>query len=62
MINEIEAILTGSSTEQSDSGMKNNPGLLQVSEVVNADADLTAYSIKIVEDDDNMNIFRKRRA
>ena len=36
--------------------MKNNPYLLQVAEVVNADADLTAYTTKINEDDDNMDI------
>ena len=36
--------------------MKNNPIFLQVSEVVNTDADLTVDASKIHEDDDNMNI------
>ena len=40
--------------------MKNNPYLLQVAEVVNADADLTADTIKINEDDDDMNISVKK--
>ena len=42
--------------------MKNNPDLLQFSEVVNSDAYLTADAVKTIEDDDNMNIFRERRA
>ena len=36
--------------------MKNNPDLLQESEVENFDADLTAYVRKIGKDDDNIKI------
>ena len=39
--------------------MKNNPDLLQKSEWENSDADLTANSSKINEDDYNMNISMK---
>ena len=42
IINELEASLTGDTIEQSDSGMKNNPYLLQEAEVENTDAYLTA--------------------
>ena len=56
IINELEAILTGDTIELSDSGIKNNPYLLQESEVENADAYLTADSSNINEDNDNMNI------
>ena len=47
IIHEIEDNLTEAWIEHSDYGMKNNPYLLQFSEVVNADADLTADSIQI---------------
>ena len=39
--------------------MENNPDLLQVAEVLNADAYLTAYANKINEDYENMNITEK---
>ena len=39
--------------------MKNNPDLLQVAEVANIDAYLTADTSKINEDDDDMKISEK---
>ena len=39
--------------------MKNNPYFLQVAEVINTDADLTAEASKINEDDDGINISEK---
>ena len=48
--------MTGDTIEQSDSGMKYNPDLLQQSEVANYDAYLTADAGKIHEGNDNMNI------
>ena len=51
IISELEESLTGAKIEQSDTGMKNNPGLLQASEVANYDADLTAGASKIIEED-----------
>ena len=47
--NQLEDSLTGTKIEQSDYFMKNNPNLLQVSEVANPDADLTADSSKTNE-------------
>ena len=54
--NQLEDSLTGTKIEQSDYFMKNNPNLLQVSEVANPDADLTADSSKTNEEDNNMKI------
>ena len=56
IINELEASLTGTTIEQSDYGMKNNPDLLQKAEVENADVGLTADVSEINEDYYNMNI------
>ena len=44
IINELETILTGTSIEHSDSVMENNPDLLQVAGVANADTDVTPDS------------------
>ena len=46
IINKIEASLTWVSIEKSNSGMKNNPDLLEVTKVVNSDADLATYERK----------------
>ena len=43
IINKIKASLTWVSFEKSNSGMKNNPDLLEVTKVVNSDADLATY-------------------
>ena len=43
-MNELETILTGTSIEHSDSVMENNPDLLQVAGVANADTDVTPDS------------------
>ena len=53
---ELEAILTVTIIEQSYSGTKNNEYFLQETEVVNADAHLTADASKIKEDDEILNI------
>ena len=39
--------------------MKNNPDLLQETEVENSGSDLTAYASKIIEDNYNMKISMK---
>ena len=56
IINKLEAHLTGTTFEESDSGMKNNPDVSVVAEVVNAYAYLTVDEGKTNEEYDNMNI------
>ena len=60
-IKDIQASLTGTTIEQSHSGRKNNPYLLQESEeqeyeVADSGAHLTTGTSKINEDNDNMSI------
>ena len=60
-IDDIQANSTGTKIEQSDSGMKNNPNLLQESEEQeaeesNTDADVTSEADKIDENNKNMII------
>ena len=56
IINELEDSLSGTTIEQSDSGMKNNPDTSIVVEVENYDADLTSYASKTNEEYDDINI------
>ena len=53
---KLEAGLTGTTIEQSESGMKNNSDFSVFYEVENTDVDLTTYASKNNEEYDNMKI------
>ena len=55
-MDKLEDNLPGTTIEQSDFGMKNNPDASVVAKVVNADVELTADASKTHKEDDNMNI------
>ena len=59
IINKLDSGLTGTTIEQLDYVMKNNPDASVLAEVANPDAYLTADKGKLNEEDDDVNISDK---